>query len=243
VSLSRLTVPIRRRSIADKWSSETLVTATYPGSLASEAYRTLRTNVIYGLSRDSIKVIVITSPRVGEGKSIICGNLGVSLAQANRNTLVLDCDFRKPTMHKIFGTPNLVGGVTNVLAGDCGLSEAGQQVLPSLRVMPGGPTPPNPTELLGSKSFSELLDQARRAFDYVLVDTPPAQVVSDPIVVAAQGDGVLLVLDSQRTSKRSVRQLIQSVEAVEARVLGTIMNNVRNSDSDTYHRYGYAYTY
>jgi capsular exopolysaccharide synthesis family protein len=109
--------------------------------------------------------------------------------------------------------------------------------------MPGGPTPPNPTELLGSGSFSELLDQARKEFDYVLVDTPPTQVVSDPLVVAAQGDGVLLVLDSQRTPKRSVRQAIQSVEAVDARVLGTIMNNVRKSDRDAYHRYGYAYSY
>ena len=243
MSLSRLTAPIRRRSIADKWSSETLVTATYPGSLASEAYRTLRTNVIYGLSHASIKVIVITSPRLGEGKSTTCANLGVSLAQANRKTLILDCDFRKPTMHRIFGAPNLVGGVANVLAGDCSLSEAGKQVLPALRVMPGGPTPPNPTELLGSGSFSELLDQARKEFDYVLVDTPPTQVVSDPLVVAAQGDGVLLVLDSQRTPKRSVRQAIQSVEAVDARVLGTIMNNVRKSDRDAYHRYGYAYSY
>jgi len=166
----------------------------------------------------------------------------VTLAQANRNTLILDCDFRKPTMHKIFGVPDLAGGVANVLAGDCSLSEAGQQVLPDLQVVPGGPAPPNPTEILGSEPFSGLLDRARGQFDYVLVDTPPTQVVSDPMVVAAQGDGVLLVLDSQRTPKRSVRQAIQSVEAVEARVLGTVMNNVRNSDRDTYHRYGYAYT-
>jgi capsular exopolysaccharide synthesis family protein len=203
----------------------------------------LRTNVIYGLSDASTKVIVITSPGLGEGKSTTCANLGVTLAQANRNTLILDCDFRKPTIHKIFGMPDLVGGIANVLAKDCSLSEAGQQVLPDLRVVPGGPTPPNPTEILGSRSFSELLDQARREFDYVLVDTPPTQVVSDPMVVAAQGDGVLLVLDPQRTPKRSVRQSIQSIEGVEAKVLGTVMNNVNNSDSDTYHRYGYAYTY
>ncbi len=238
-----MTRPVRKRSITDKWSSETLVTIADPGGPASEAYRTLRANVIYGLAHASTKVIVITSPRLGEGKSTTCANLGVALAQANRNTLILDCDFRKPTMHKIFGVPNLVGGVANVLAGDCRLSEAGQQVLPGLRVMPGGPTPPNPAEMLGSESFSELLDQARRDFAYVLVDTPPTQVVSDPMVVAAQGDGVLLVLDSQRTPKRSVRQAIQSVEAVEAKVLGTIMNNVRKSDRDNYHRYGYAYTY
>ena len=210
MALHRLTRSIRKKSSADKWSSETLVTITYRGSPASEAYRTLRTNVIYGLADASTKLIVITSPGLGEGKSTTCANLGVALAQANRNTLILDCDFRKPTIPKIFGVPNLVGGVANVLAGDCSLSEAGQQVLPDLRVVPEDPPLQTLRRSWAPSRISELLGQARREFDYVLVDTPPTQVVSDPIVVAAQGDGVLLVLDSQRTPKRSARQAIQA---------------------------------
>jgi len=153
--------------------------------------------------------------------------LGVVLAEAGKSTLLLDCDLHTPTLHKIFALPNL-RGVTDVLAGEYSLQGIWQEPLPELKVVTVGPVPPNPAELLASRRFAELLDQSRQEFEYVLVDSPPVGRVSDPLVLAAKGDGVLLVIDAQSTRKASVWQSMRALEGVGARVLGTIMNNVNN---------------
>lgn len=216
-----------------------LVAATSPDDAATEAYRTLRTNLLYALIDAPPKVIVMTSPGPTEGKSTTCANLGVVLAQADKNVLVLDCDFRKPVMHKIFGLRNM-WGVVNVLVGERSLQEIWQEPLPGLKVGTAGSIPPNPAELLGSERFAALLDQARQEFDYVLLDVPPTQVVSDPVILSAQAEGVLLVIDAQNTRKGSVRQSIRSLQAVGANVLGTVMNNVEITKAG-YYRYSYQY--
>ena len=209
-----------------------------PASATSEAYRTLRTNLIYSLVDEPPKVIVLTSPGPGEGKSTTCANLGVVLAQASKEVLIVDCDFRKPVMHKFFGMRNLLG-VVDVLAGERTLQEVTKQPVGGLTVMPVGHIPPNPTELLGTQRFKQLLTDVRRTYDYVLVDAPPVGVVSDPAILASQGDGVLLVLDAQKTRKRSVRQAMRSLQTVCANVLGIVMNNVKVSNEGYYYRYGY----
>jgi capsular exopolysaccharide synthesis family protein len=209
--------------------STRLVTVTDPDSPAAEAYRALSTNLVYALVDIPAKVIVMTSPNRAEGKSTTCANLGVVLAQANKNTLVMECDFRKPVLHKIFGLRNLLG-VVDVLAGERDLQEVSQETFaPNLKVTTVGPVPANPAELLNSKRFSDVLSHAREVFDYVLIDVPPVTLFADALVVAAQGDGVLLVLDSQSTPKRSVRQAMRRLEAVKARVLGTVVNNAWSS--------------
>src|SRR5215204_3505800 len=218
-----------------------LVTALDPTSAAAEAYRTLRTNLLYGAFLDEpAKVLVLTSPGPGEGKSTTCANLGVVLAQAGKNTLILDCDFRKPVIHRLFGFRN-VRGVVDALVGERKLQENWKEPMEGLKVVPVGPIPPNPTELLGTRRFSELLASLREEFDYVLIDAPPVGMVSDPAILATQGDGVLLVSDAQNTRKGSVRQAMRSLEAVGAPVLGTVMNNVEVSKGDNYHYYGYAH--
>ncbi len=215
-----------------------LVTILDPTNAASEAYRTLRTNLLYALVDDPPKVIVLTSPGPGEGKSTTCANLGVVLAQAAKNTLILDCDLRKPVVHKVFGLRNL-HGITDVLAGECSLQEVWKEPVEGLKVVPVGPVPLNPTEILGSRRFSKFLASVREKFDYVLVDASPIGLVSDPTVLATQGDGVFLVLDAQNTSKKSVRQAMRSLEAVGANVLGTVMNNFKTSKDSSYY-YGYT---
>src|SRR5215217_2944900 len=218
-----------------------LVTALDPTSAAAEAYRTLRTNLLYGAFLDEpAKVIVLTSPGPGEGKSTTCANLGVVLAQAGKNTLILDCDFRKPVLHRLFGVRN-VRGVVDALAGERKLQENWKEPMEGLKVVTVGPVPPNPTELLGTRRFSELLASLREEFDYVLIDAPPVGMVSDPAILATQGDGVLLVSDAQNTRKGSVRQAMRSLEAVGAPVLGTVMNNVEVPKGDNYYYYGYAH--
>jgi capsular exopolysaccharide synthesis family protein len=225
----RLKNQSRREEEANDQFSGDLVTVASPDNVASEAYRTLRTNLLYELKDGPSKVIVVTSPGPMEGKSITCANLGVVLAQADKNVLILDCDLRKPTLHKIFGLRNL-RGVVELLTGERKLQEVWQESpLLGMKIVTAGPIPPNPAELLYSSRFAQLLDQARQGFDIVLLDSPPTQLGSDPLILAAQGDGVLLVIDLQDTRKGSVRHSMRSLEAAGANLLGTVMNNVELS--------------
>lgn len=220
--------------------SEGLVTVLDPSNVVTEAYRTLRTNLLYSLVDLPLQVVVLTSPRLGEGKSTTCANLGVVLAQADKNVLVLDCDMRRPSMHKIFGVRNF-HGLTNILAREQSAQQVWQEPLPGLKVLTAGPVPPNPAELIGSKRFAEFLSETRREFDYVLVDAPPVEMVSEPLVLATLGDGVMLVVDAHSTRKSSLQRSIRSLEAVDAKVLGTIMNKVDVS-KNRYRSYQ-SYTY
>jgi len=210
-----------------------LVTVLDPMSATSEAYRTLRTNLLYAFVDEHPKVIVLTSPGPGEGKSTVCANLGVVLAQAGKNPLIIDCDFRNPAIHKFFGLRNLYG-LVDVLAGMCSLQEAWKKPVEGLKVVTVGHLPPNPAELLGTGRFSEFLASVRQEFDHILVDSPPAGLVSDPAILAAQGDGVLLVLDPQKTRKGPIRQAMRDLETVGAKVLGTVINNVKYSQVGSY---------
>jgi capsular exopolysaccharide synthesis family protein len=218
-------------------NSEQLVTALDPAAAASEAYRSLRTGLLYAVAGAPPTVILITSPALMDGKSTTCANLAVVLAQAGKETLVIDGDLHRPSLHKIFGVPN-VNGMVNVLTGEYDLSEVCTEPLPGLKILSPGPIPPNPTELLISGRFAQLIGQARRSFDYVLVDSPPTELVSDPMIIAAQADAVLLVLDSEQTSKGSVRGAMRDLEAVGANVLGTVINRAPKTET---RRYGYSY--
>ena len=219
--------------------SERLVALAKPGEVAAEAYRTLRTNLLYAFADNPPKVIVMSSPGPGEGKSTTCANLAVALAQAGKETLVVDGDLRTPTLHRFFSLRN-VQGLVNVLTGQCDLEEAWHEPTSDLKVLTAGSVPPNPTELLSSQRFAEFVRQVREDFDYVLIDTPPVGLVSDAAIVAARGDGVLLVIDTRGTRKSSVRRSIKSLEAIGGRVLGTVMNKVEVSNDRSY-RDGYAY--
>jgi capsular exopolysaccharide synthesis family protein len=148
----------------------------------------------------------------------------------------MDCDFRKPGLPCLFGLPNL-RGIVDVLAGEYNMQDVCQEPLANLRVVAVGPPPPDPAELAESERFVEFLRDARRYFDYVLLDASPIQSVSDPAIIGTQGDGVVLVFDAQHTRKVAVRQSIKSLEAIGANIIGTVMNNAGTSQTR------YAYTY
>lgn len=217
--------------------AERLVTVLDSNSVAAEAYRALRTNLLHAYADNPPKVVVITSSVPDEGKSNTCANLGVTLAQASKRTLAIDCDLRKPDLHRYFGLRNLRGTV-DILVGQHSLQEVWEEPVEGLKVVPAGPIPPNPTELLDSRRFAEFLARVREEFDYVLLDTPPVGRVSDPLILATQGDGVLLVVNAQYTRKAFVRRSMRSLKAVGANVIGTIMNNVKGSKDNYY--YGYT---
>jgi receptor protein-tyrosine kinase len=214
-----------------------LVTLLDPAGVASEAYRSLRTSLLYAAVDAPPTVILITSPGSRDGKSTTCANLGVALAQAGKRTLIIDGDLREPSVHKFFDVPN-VSGVVDVLAGQYELLEVCKEPVPGLHIISAGPIPPSPGELLGSGRFSDLVGQARRLFDYVLIDSSPTGMVSDPMIIATQSDGVLLVLDSEGTSQGSLRKAVRHLRAVGANVMGTVMNKTQKAEIA---RYGHGY--
>jgi capsular exopolysaccharide synthesis family protein len=223
-----------RRAKEPRGLSRCLVTVLAPHSIESEAYRTLRTNVLHALTDGtSPRMLVITSPGHKESKSTVCANLGVALAQADKNTLIVDCDLRQPKMHKIFGL-QASEGIVDVLAERSPMREVCQEPLPNLKVLAAGTSPPDPAKLIESQRLSRFFDEVREEFDYVLVDSSPAGLVSDPAVLAAQGDGVLLVLNAQKTRKEDVRRTVRNLTAVGATVLGTVMDNVKGSQKSSY---------
>jgi capsular exopolysaccharide synthesis family protein len=220
-SKSRALVAPERRRRDD--ATQDLVTVHDPSGVASEAYRMLRTNLFYALIDSPPKIIVLTSANLGEGKSTTTANLGVTLAQAGKTVLMLDCDLRGPRLHRIFDVSNSRGLVDILAAGDK-IEEVWLEPTPRLKLICAGPTPPNPAELLSSRRLADFLAEMRRRFDYVLLDTPPVGV-SDSAVLAANGDGVLLVLDSQSTRKGPLREALRTLRGVGANVLGTVLNN------------------
>ena len=224
------------RETSTRWP----ITILEPNSVASETYRTLRTNLLSFSLDNPSKAIVLTSPGLGEGKSTTCANLGVVMAQADKSTLIMDCDFRRPFLHKIFEMRNL-HGITDVLTTRRRLQEVWGEPMEGLKVLPTGSIPPNPHEILGSQRFSAFLDGVREEFDYVLVDCPPIGVVADAAILATYGAGFLLILDALNTRKFAVRQAMRSLNAVGANVLGTVMNNVKVSKGDPYYSYGHTH--
>lgn len=211
-----------------------------PSSVASEAIRSLRTSLLFETSGPGGKVIQITSPLPGDGKSTVMGNLACSIAQSGKRVLAIDCDLRRPQLTDNFGMGNRLG-LTNVLNGECEPAEAIHRTpLATLDVMPSGPVPANPADALTLPDMSELLDVLRDRYDYVLMDTPPLLVVTDPSITASMTDGVILTLRVRRKSKPNAKESINILRTVGARIFGVVINNSdESSSSDGYQGYGH----
>src|SRR5436190_3004001 len=165
-----------------------------PKSLDSEAYRAVRTALFFSTQGQGHKVIQVTSPNKGDGKSLMIANLAITTAQSGKRVLMIDADCRRPRQHKIFNIPNDVG-LSSVLTKSADVRDTIREAcVPGLYVMGSGPIPPNPSELLVSTRFKELLDSVRDQYDYVFVDTPPLLAVTDPCVVAGKVDGLFLAI-------------------------------------------------
>lgn len=217
-----------------------IITQTSPKSPISEAYRTLRTNVDFSSIDEDLQIIMVTSAGPGEGKSTTVTNLAVTFAQSDRKVLIIDGDLRKPTMHHTFVRSNR-SGLTNILIGKTDWQSAVQESdLPELDLLTSGPVPPNPSELLASKRMKELLQQLKQHYDVILLDTPPALVVTDAQITAANSDGIVLVLNSGKVKRDHVLKVKTSLEHVRGRILGVVLNNVerKGRDSQYYYYYG-----
>ena len=211
-------------------------------SHAAEAYRTIRTAVYFGVPGGEGKTLLVTSPAPGEGKSTLVSNLGIAMAQAGQRTLVVDGDFRRPTQHKIFETKN-DDGLSSVLVGKTKLDDAIQHtVVDNLDVLPCGPIPPNPSEILNSRACADFIEQAAQQYEHILIDSPPVMPFADARILGAMCDVTLLVLRAETTTRKPTEEACETLRAVGAHVLGAVVNAVA-PHRGRYGYYGYGYRY
>ena len=208
-----------------------------PKSITAEAYRVLRTNIQYSSFDKEIKVIAMTSAEPGEGKSTTAGNIAIAFAQSEKKTIIIDCDLRKPSLHKKFKISNS-GGLSDVLIGKGKLDDIVYRFNDKLDVLPSGKIPPNPSEMLGSKTMERLLEVLKNKYDIVILDTAPLQAVTDAQILSTKVDGIILVVKAEATKRDSVLQAKNLLDKVGANILGTVLNGVENSRRKYYYYYG-----
>lgn len=215
-----------------------LITKYDPKSVASEQYRTIRTNIQFSAIEDEIRTIVVTSSSPGEGKSTTAANLAIVFAQQGKRVLLVDADMRKPTVHFTFNMLN-TAGLTNVLTRQSELEHTVTKTdVEKLDVLPSGPIPPNPSELLSSRVMSRFFDSASDLYDLVIFDTPPVLAVTDAQVLSHQCDGTILVVRSRIADKDKVVKAKELMNSAKAKILGVILNDKKMESSDEYYYYG-----
>lgn len=213
-----------------------LVVNKLPRSLSAEAYKSLRTNIKYASIDKKLQTIVITSSQPSEGKSTVAGNLAYTLSQDGAKVLLMDCDLRKPTIHKKLELTN-EKGLTDFLVDKCDLKFAIHEVADNLFVIPAGSRPPNPAEIVGSRAMEEFLNDLKRDYDYIIIDTPPVIPVTDGLILAGKADATILVSRSRKTQERVLKQSYDELTKVRANVIGSVITDLENTRYDKYHEY------
>jgi capsular exopolysaccharide synthesis family protein len=215
----------------------------HPRSPAAEMCRAIRTNLLFMSPDKPFRTVVVSSAGPSEGKSTAVINLGMVMAQTGTRVLLMDTDMRRPRLHRAFGLPDDVG-VSSLVVGEGSLERAIKSTdVPNLFVLPCGPLPPNPAELLHARAFAELLEKLKERYDCILLDSPPLGPVSDALVLAKQSDGILLVLKAGGTHREQAKRAIRSLRDVKARIIGALLNHVEvkggryGSDYNAYNDY------
>lgn len=222
--------------------STELATMVDARSHAAEAFRTLRTNLLFSAAVQSMRELVITSAGPSDGKSTTAANLAVAFAQQGQRVLLIDCDLRKPRIHQLFGHAQ-IPGLTNALLGGISVTELVRPTsIEGLSVLTAGPTPPNPAELLGGARMRALLDNLAQSFDLLIIDTPPVLIVSDAAILSRHAGGAtLLVVRAGKTQAAALRDAMQQLANVGTRVIGTVLNDPDGEVAKFSSYYGYYY--
>jgi non-specific protein-tyrosine kinase len=216
-----------------------LATLLYPRSPAAEAYRSLRTNTEFASVDSPTKTVLVTSSVPGEGKTTTATNLAVAMAQAGQKTVLLDADFRKPGVHKVFSLPN-TAGLSTLLRRDHipAVQTAHETEQDDLLVITTGPLPPNPAELLRSKRMAAVLKELSAMADFVVIDSPPVQAVTDAVILSSIADGTLLVIDAGRTHRGNALAAQEALAKTGGRLLGVVLNRTESHGPYSYDSYG-----
>lgn len=216
-----------------------LITVAEPDSVNAEQFNTIRTNIQFSSADAAYSSIMLTSSTSSEGKSTIAGNLAISFARQGKKTVLVDVDLRRPTIQSTFGL-NSYNGLTNFL------TEKSFDVnriiyetsVKNLYVIPSGPIPPNPSELIGSQRMEALINALNKQADMVIYDAPPVLSVTDAQILSTKVDGTVLVIRSNKTEKESAKEMVSLIKHVRGKIIGTILNDVKRSN-DGYYGYGY----
>jgi capsular exopolysaccharide synthesis family protein len=228
-----------RSAETEKSESPALVTYARPRSEAAEAYRALRTSILLSSFGAPPKVILVTSASPQEGKTTISANSALVLAQRGSRVLLIDADLRRPGIDKLFGFRSR-GGLSTLISGVDKIEDVvvPSAQVPNLWILPAGPIPPQPVELLGSTVMKDHITRWRNEFDHIIIDTPPCLSVTDAVVLSPEADRVILVARSGKTSKPALRRACDLLLQVNARVMGIVLNALDLHSGD-----GYYYTY
>jgi non-specific protein-tyrosine kinase len=226
-----------------------LITLIEPRSPIAEAYRTIRTGIQFASVDKPLRTLVITSAGPGEGKSTSVANIAVVMAQAGKRVVVVDADLRKPTQHKRWGIPNTVG-LTGVMLMDVEEldDENLEQLLTptpveNLWVLTSGQLPHNPSELLGSQKLQQVIERLKETYDTIILDSPPALAVTDPIVLGQVMDGIIIVVDAGTTREPALIHVLSELEKVQAHIVGLILNRFKSGSNSGYYYYYYERYY
>lgn len=218
-----------------------------------EAYKSIRTNIMLSVMKKGCKIIVVSSSMANEGKTTTTTNLAISISQADQRVLLIDGDLRKPKVHHYFSIPN-APGLTNYLGASVN-SRAAQKVdlfsiihpteYKNLCVITSGSIPPNPGEMLGSEPMADFLKEVSEHFDYIIIDTPPINVVSDALPVIRESDGVVMVVRANASTHPELQKALDALKFIDAKILGFVVNYESEKRSKYgYYKYGYSdYTY
>lgn len=213
---------------------------------AKESYRAIRTNLMFSLAKKGCKVIMFTSSIPGEGKTTTLSNVAFSIAKSNKKVLLVDLDLRKPRVHRLMKLSN-TPGLTNILSGFNSAEEViHKEVFQGLDVLCAGTISPNPAELVASEEMANLLEKLKADYDYVLLDTPPINVISDALTLMPYVDGTVMVVRPNYTARKDLQNAIEKINMVGGKILGVVANGVRiekNFGNSRYGRYSSYSTY
>lgn len=214
-----------------------LIARANPKSIVSEQFRTLRTNINFSTPDHELRTLLFTSASPGEGKSTVAANTAVVFAQEGKRVLLIDADMRKPTVHYTFHMTNTLG-LSNLLTRQATLFEATKiSDIDNLDVITCGPIPPNPAELLGSKTMDKILEEMKENYDIIIFDAPPVLSVTDGQILSNKCEGTILVLSAGQTEKESILKAKEALVSAQATILGTVLNNFELGKDHYYYQY------
>lgn len=216
-----------------------LITVSLPKSVNTEQFNTIRTNIEFSSIDKERKSLMFTSSMASEGKSTVAANTAVAFARQGKKVLLVDADLRRPTINATFSIQNPVGLTNFLTEKNLNINDAIYRTsIKNLYVMPSGPIPPNPSELIGSKKMSRVVEALDSAFDLVIYDAPPVLSVTDAQILSTKVDGTILVVRENKTEKFLVKQAVRLIQHVNGEILGVVLNDVRGEGSGYYGYYG-----
>lgn len=214
-----------------------LITMEKPKSVISEKFRGIRTNILFSTADNDVQTIVFTSEKPAAGKSTLSANVAITYAQAGYKTLLIDGDMRKPTQHYIFNTDNM-DGFSNLIINKTDYNKAIHKTdIVNLDLLTSGPIPPNPSELIGSEKSLEVFDYLRSEYDFIIIDTPPVNTVTDAQLFSEIAKYVVYVVDVQKNDRNAVKKGKELIEKAGAKILGVVLNKAPEDISSSYYYY------